>query len=586
MASGTNPGSTYTISTGDPGVYHEDRVVVTEVAPSTYVTQMFRAYGATLNATSDEWEFQSGVSTAYATVQNPGGSIHYFTYSGTNFWQTSDWKGSDNNTVYNAVDFGTTAGGSASSNTSALSSLFTAMATATAPALEGGSAWIPQYNFPVNASAAGLTVPDQAIIQGLGTGGFNAGTQGYHFSISDAGALVPGIFWSFIGPHSSGGTYLRNLAFQWVSPGFASDTCLIFKYWSNAAEGCNFTDCPVAINFEGLAGSAVRCTVNYGAVDSTLPSNVTAFWVQGQQNAILGPSELGGGSLEGTSACVGIGGGPATVEHNTIRGCHIYGWNYGIDFSDINLTGIGSGTSNDVFDGNKIDCIKSCVLMQTNNTTAQIFNQTLAFNELIKSEESTDGSPIVFIDTNGGALHNIDNISLIGNTIYSNVTSGEAQENQYGVQIGTCAAVSIIGGRISQCGTKTEAGSDGTANICISGSPSLVTVSAVDLNGVYPGANSGNDTGPTGSAASEYALLISGNPKVVNVADCYMSGTSGYSVSITGNPETVRLTNCTLSTSALSVTGTPTSLIVTNCTGYSVPQKHRREDRYELTRCA
>jgi len=60
MASGTNPGSTYTITPLDPGVYHEDRVVVTTVSGIS-TTQMFRVYGATLVA-SDSWAFQSGVS--------------------------------------------------------------------------------------------------------------------------------------------------------------------------------------------------------------------------------------------------------------------------------------------------------------------------------------------------------------------------------------------------------------------------------------------------------------------------------------------------------------------------------------------
>jgi hypothetical protein len=66
---------------------------------------MFRVYGATLDPTSDEWSFVD-TGTAYATVQNPDGSIHYFTYSGTSPWPTSSWQGSDNNTVYNAVDYG------------------------------------------------------------------------------------------------------------------------------------------------------------------------------------------------------------------------------------------------------------------------------------------------------------------------------------------------------------------------------------------------------------------------------------------------------------------------------------------------
>jgi hypothetical protein len=81
MASGTDPGTTYTISPPtDPGVYHEDRVVVTTVSGIS-TTQMFRVYGATLGTLG--WTYVDA-STAYATVQNPDGSIHYLTYSGTN----------------------------------------------------------------------------------------------------------------------------------------------------------------------------------------------------------------------------------------------------------------------------------------------------------------------------------------------------------------------------------------------------------------------------------------------------------------------------------------------------------------------
>jgi hypothetical protein len=66
MASGTNPGATYTISpTTDPGVYHEDRVVVTTVS-GTSTTQMFRVYGAAFTPLVG-WNFV-GASTAYATV--------------------------------------------------------------------------------------------------------------------------------------------------------------------------------------------------------------------------------------------------------------------------------------------------------------------------------------------------------------------------------------------------------------------------------------------------------------------------------------------------------------------------------------
>ncbi len=554
VASGTNPATEYQITLGSPGVYHEDRVVVTTVSGAS-LTQMFRVYGAVLSP-GIGWSFQSGVSTAYATVQNPDGSIHHFTFSGTAPWQTEDWEGSDNNTIYNAVDFGTTAGGSASSNSDALTSLFTAMTAAAG--LGGGTARIPQYNFPVDASDGGIVVPPVptgtgdggCIIQGLGTGGSSGGgsaNPAFHFSISDPSPnLGPFIFLSSTGNHTSGGTFFKNLAFKWMGPLFSLDTCLSLSVWNNGVDSCTFTDCPTAMNFRNLAGSARRCTIDYNV--STLP-NVTAIIVQGLQNEISGPSEMDGHSLAGTSTCILIGGGPMTCEHNTIRGVHIYGWSYGIDYSDINETGTGSGTSNNVIDGNKIDCIVTCINLVPSNAGGMIFNQIFSNNEITKNQDSTVANPIVYIDSNTVAASNIGPIFLVNNLIYSNVTSakGMAKPNQYGVQIGTCEAVSIIGGQISQVGTRV--GGDGTANVCISGSPASVIISDVNLSSSYAGANSGADTGASGSAASEFALLITGTPSYIQVDNCYMGGP--------------------WAASPVSVTGTPGRLIITNCAGYN-----------------
>ena len=413
-------------------------------------------------------------------------------------------------------------------------------------------------------------IPDEVIIQGLGTGGFNSGANGfeaYHFSISDTTGA--GTFWTLSGQHSSGGTYLRNLAFQWVSPGHALDTCLNFNYWSNGAQECTFTDCPTAINFQSLSGFAKACTIKYGA-HVTTPANVTAIIVQANQNQISGPSEMDGGGLynamdpsANTSTCVLIGGGPASCEHTVIQSVHIYGWNYGIDYADVNNTGIGSGTTNDVIDGCKFDCIRSCINLVP-KMSGKIFNQIFSNNTMIKSQSSIAGDPIVYIDcnlTDGGVAANIGPIFLVNNLIYSDVNSGAktpgmAQTNQYGVQIGTCEAVSIIGGQISNVGTKTQAGSDGTANICISGNPVSVIISDVNLAAAYAGVNSGSSlgTGSQGSAASEFALLITGQPSYVQVDNCYMGG--GWAGSPVGIEETA----------ALPFEG---HLIITNCIGYN-----------------
>lgn len=557
QATGANPGTEYLPTVGPPAPpYNEDRQVTLTSGP----TQVYRTYNATFVTASQKWQIVDTTKPAYANVQGPDGFIHYYTLNTT----TGQWEGSGNNTIYNGVDFGVASSGSAASNSDALTSLFTAMVTAAG--LGGGTARIPQYNFPVNASDGGIVVPPGpsgngdggGIIQGLGTGGSSGGggaNPAFHFSISDPSPnLGPFIFLNSTGNHTSGGTFFKNLAFRWVGPGFPGDTCLSLSVWNNGVDSCTFTDCPTAMNFQGLAGSARRCTIDYNV--SALP-NVTAIILQGNQNEISGPSEMNGNSLSGTSTCVLIGGGPATCEHNTIRNVHIYDWNYGIDYSDINSTGTGSGTSNNVIDGCKIDCFKSCVNLIPKGSSGNIFNQMFTNNEITKTQGSTDGSPIVFIDSNGGAANNIGPILLVNNVIYSNVTGGTGQEppdtydgiaqhNQYGVQIGTADYVSIIGGQISNCGTK--GGNDGTANVCISGNPNKVIISSVDLNALYPGANSGQSTGNMGAGASEYALLISGSPKFVLVTNCSMEG---------------------FAASQVSVTGTPTSVLVQNCPGYN-----------------
>jgi hypothetical protein len=580
IASGQDPGTQYQPSETD-GVYHEDREVTVAGGPGS---QMFRVYGAKYDSTLDTWTLQSGVSVAYATVQNPDGSIHYFTQSDPSGWGPLDWQGSSNNTVYNAVDFGApplSASGSASDNTLALGSLLSAL-NAPATGNQGGYAWIPQFQFPVNASDAGLPVPPGVIMQGLGTGG-QSGAAYYHFSISDPGESGPYTFFSLDAVHTSGGTYFRNIAFEWNSAAYALDTVLYLHYFNGGADSCTFSGCATAAYIQGLGIGFRNCTINYSEGNIPVPFNFTAILLSGINCEISGPSEFNGKNLEGaTTACISIGGkdNPTNCNLNKVRSLHITGWNYGIDYSDINGSGISSNTADNVIEDCVVDSINTCVNLQPASSSGQIFNQEFSNNTFTKSQDSTTAGPIVFIDSNSGTATNIDQISLIDNTIYSNVTGGSGQggmdehtgsalTNQYGVQIGTCAAVSIVGGRISQCGTKTGAGTDGTANICISGNPTSVTVTAVNLSGLYPGANSGGSTGSDGSAASEYALLISGDPQLVEATDCLMSGTIGYSVSITGNPGTVRLTNCTFGSSALSVTGTPTSLIVRNSTGYN-----------------
>jgi hypothetical protein len=71
MATGNDPGTQYIPSEAN-GVYHEDREVTVVGGPGS---QMFRVYGAQFNSDTGNWMLQEGASAAYATVQNPDGSI-------------------------------------------------------------------------------------------------------------------------------------------------------------------------------------------------------------------------------------------------------------------------------------------------------------------------------------------------------------------------------------------------------------------------------------------------------------------------------------------------------------------------------
>jgi hypothetical protein len=568
MATGDDLGTQY-VPSETSGVYHEDREVTVTGGPGS---QMFRVYGAKFSSTSGLWTLQSGVSVAYATVQNPDGSIHYFTQSDSSGWSNSEWLGSSNNTVYNAEDYGLSTGGSASSNSTALTSLFTAMPEAAG--LGGGTGWIPQYNFQVNAwynpstGFTGPTVPPQSIFQGLGTGGKNDQSK-FHFSINDPGE-GPNIFLYCSGHHTSGGTYFEKLAFQWNTPGYTNDTCLYLNTWSNTARDCTFTDCPTAVNIQGLGCLLDHCTISYGD-EITTPTNVTAVVMAGISCEIAGPSEFNGESVGGTSTCITIGGGASTSNECTIRRIHIDAWSYGIDYSDINGTGTKSGTQDNVISDCVMACTITCVNLTPQSTGGAIFNQKFVNNTITKEEGSVSGAPIVFIDSNGTEAANIGPIEFINNLIFSNVVAsqgGVAQNNQYGVQIGTCGAVSIIGGQISQMGGNN--GTTGSANICISGDPTYVLIDSVNLSAAYEGANAGGATGSTGSGPSYYGLLITGNPARVLVNNCNFAGLAvPISVSLSGEEEfvPVTVTNCpgyndqntVVNTLANIATGTPYS---------------------------
>ena len=91
-------------------------------------------------------------------------------------------------TIYNYGSYVGSPGGTAAHNSTELGNMFSDMATASPI---GGTAFIPQDEFQVNAVGSGFAVPDQCNIIGSGGGGKSiGGTDFYHFVINMSGGAT------------------------------------------------------------------------------------------------------------------------------------------------------------------------------------------------------------------------------------------------------------------------------------------------------------------------------------------------------------------------------------------------------------
>jgi hypothetical protein len=150
------------------------------------------------------------------------------------------------------------------------------------------------------------------------------------------------------------------------------------------------------------------------------------------------------------------------------------------------------------------------------------------------------------IETYEGGLNNTLSNVFFNNCLCYAFTSA-------GIQIAGGENIVITGGRYSS--NATDAPTSG--GIAITGAAANVTINGVDLTPHIPA---------SGYGPQPYAISIT-----AAVAGLYVRGC-----------------NMTLYTTAIPVyaSGAGAEIQITDCAGYSVPQKHRREDRYELTRCA
>lgn len=534
MASGQNPGTTYS-PTETGGVYHEDREVTLTTGPGS---QMYRAYNAKYNPGTQTWAPQPS-GAAYATAQNPDGSIHYFKLN-----SSGTWDGSGNNTVYNGVDFGMLPG-STSDSGPALQKAIDAAITG-----GGGTVFIPAgtYTIATGISHTALTGDDVGLI----IAGISGGTE-LHFTGS--GSLFTFSSFSTMG----NGIRFQNLRISYSSAAATGAAISIASSQNVTCREVFFHNCPQA--FSADAGSLqcglIDCTIVYELVPTTSRTMVS---LAGSQDFVRG-CVIRQHSAATNCYAIKISSNDGMFIDNN----HISDFDYGLLITE--------GTE-DSFIANSLFNVNVCgVLFKPGDNTGKINNivfSNCVFAETLGGGTGNAGNSGVIIDTNGGDDTNVAGI------VFSNCIAygwGGA-----GIEIDRGQNIVISGGHYSSNGQATSS-PNLQAGIAVCGG-NLVTIAGADCSGI----NEFWSHKATGSKKTQITgIAISNNVEsVANVLVdcCNVQGNQTHGVlvaqSSTFTINTVLIRNSNVGSgnyssfsAAVSVSGTVSNIQVTNCAGYN-----------------
>lgn len=459
-------------------------------------------------------------------------------------------------TIYNYMHYGASQLLPSADNDNALNAMFSVISSASP---NGGYALIPQCQFDIDASAQGFALPDQVIIQALGTGGTGGSEVPavFHFNIHGTGGSLssdPASGWCFLnstGAHTSGGSYIRNLTMHWINSTNAGDTAIIADQWNTRAEECVFVDCPGGMQCSGLATGARGCTYQ---LHSGTPNGSVAFYLEGNQSycrdgIILQVNSQYSVSNPGPSGCTAISLGNSKdikgpTEHAQIMNMHLAQFYYGINYQLLfGVKGTNIGMT-------EIQSSGTCVNMVTPNPNKAIFAEKYTSCVFQKGNNSPDGSPIVYIDANGGSINIVNDIEFVSCTAWN--ASSVPANNQHVLELGGCSDIRLLGGRWCNAGATT-----GSANIAILGAPNTTanvtkkSIGSVSLVGVNLSSGYQNSQHDNSTACALYFDAIPVYPVVVY--SCPMPGYNGANPVIVNNPNDIPVN----------------MLTIKNCAGYN-----------------
>ncbi len=206
--------------------------------------------------------------------------------------------------------------------------------------------------------------------------------------------------------------------------------------------------------------------------------------------------------------------------------------------------------------------VKSCALQSYTNSVqilpatsaGEIYGVWIDGCHIALQNGSPSVSSGIYVDSNGGAATNVAGIFLSNNLCY--------QFNNAGIQVNVAQDVTITGGQCSSNGLAPASTALG-AGVAITGAAVAVTISGVNLSGVFPFQGS----------TQPYGLAVSGGG-AANVTGCTMAG-NGTAALYASSPGTLNIFSCqgynTMATNLSNSTPTTATPITLASLGYYGP---------------
>jgi hypothetical protein len=527
-------------------VYHTDQ----EFTDGSGNSHMYRTYNAQYDGII--WTtLPAGPSEAYATVQDPDGSIHYysnFNPATSTFESTwTSWFGSGNNAVYNAVDYGMTESDDGTLNTPALQA---AIAAAIAdPDHTGATVHIPAGTYKLKGT---ITISGGSGL-GLLITGASGGTTLSQKANEDMFQVNT---WA-------GGTGVRfkDLYLQYgVGAGMNGNTAVNVNTSGNSAENITcervyFDNCPTAFATEAnaLQCGLLDCTIDYhnGGL-----MNQVAVSLNGNETFVHGCviRQPGGNSPSG---CTGI-------QVNGPVPCFITDTHVSDFYTGIQIVG---GTYEAFFANLRVDAYNTAVEIAPNTDTGTIYDVHFSNCTLSLADSSIKQSSGVTIGTAGGGNSNVAGIYFDNCAVQGFANAG--------LEIDGGQNIVVTGGQYASNGQNPTAAAYIGAGIAITGGVDI-TITGADCSGIsYLWQNQIN----TGTSTPQpYGITVNNDASHVTIVGCNATGNATSGIVIVNEAESfpsnifVRGCDCSGYSSyntAVYVKPGETNVEVTDCAGYN-----------------